>query len=745
MSDRSLRSHAVDVEMASARFPLAALIEALDSVLEDPGPERIRQATAALQTLLATAGADGAYLEIDASPLPRVRFGAGTLAEGPVAARSEDGIRTDLVDSTGRVSLGRLWLDGPADPGETVARLISRAVEGAWTRSKVAQASERLAALDAATRGIANVLEVDTVLQLIVETVRDLVRARYAALGIVDSVGVIERFVTVGINPEVRERIGQLPRGHGLLGLIIRQGRAFRIPEIAEHPDSSGFPPHHPPMHSFLGVPVTVKGVSVGNLYLTEKIDASEFSEDDQALVETFALHAGIAIENARLHEQVQRLAIVEERERIAKDLHDGVIQSIYAVGLSLEDLPEVMSEDAGEAKVRIDRAIDALHMTIRDIRNFIMGLRPELLDQRDLVGSLVALAEEVRLNSMVEIETSIDAAAAAVAARARQGAGLPHHARGAVQHRPAFARHASGDRPPARGRVGAARDRRQRHRVRPRRGARILAPGIGQHGGTGGPPRRSIARRECGRRRDPYYRHTGSGRPPTRTGDQMTGETVARPLRLLVVDDHEVVRQGLVALLDRRQGFEVVAEAGTAAEAVEQARRYEPDIVVMDVRLPDGSGVEACREIRAERAATRVVMLTSYPDEEAVLSAIVAGASGYLLKQVRARDLVAALEAVGRGESLLDPAVTEKVLERVRRIATGAAADDLAALTTQEQKILLLVAEGKTNKEIAAEVFLSDKTVKNYVSSILSKLNLERRAQAAAYMARLRGTGTGS
>ena len=224
-----------------------------------------------------------------------------------------------------------------------------------------------------------------------------------------------------------------------------------------------------------------------------------------------------------------------------------------------------------------------------------------------------------------------------------------------------------------------------------------------------------------------------------------MTGEPVARPLRLLVVDDHEVVRQGLVALLDRRQGFEVVAEAGTAAEAVEQARRYEPDIVVMDVRLPDGSGVEACREIRAERSATRVVMLTSYPDEEAVLSAIVAGASGYLLKQVRARDLVAALEAVGRGESLLDPAVTEKVLERVRRIATGAAADDLAALTTQEQKILLLVAEGKTNKEIAAEVYLSDKTVKNYVSSILSKLNLERRAQAAAYMAKLRGTGTGS
>ena len=138
--------------------------------------------------------------------------------------------------------------------------------------------------------------------------------------------------------------------------------------------------------------------------------------------------------------------------------------------------------------------------------------------------------------------------------------------------------------------------------------------------------------------------------------------------MRLLVVDDHEVVRQGLVALLDRREGFQVVAEAGTVAEAIDAARRFEPDIVVMDVRLPDGSGIEACREIRADHPGTRVVMLTSYPDEEAVLSAIVAGASGYLLKQIRARDLVAALEAVGRGESLLDPAVTEKVLERIRR-----------------------------------------------------------------------------
>ncbi|HET8571609.1 MAG TPA: response regulator transcription factor [Candidatus Limnocylindria bacterium] len=219
-----------------------------------------------------------------------------------------------------------------------------------------------------------------------------------------------------------------------------------------------------------------------------------------------------------------------------------------------------------------------------------------------------------------------------------------------------------------------------------------------------------------------------------------MTQDTIhdaTHPLRLLVVDDHEIVRQGLVALLERRPEFTVVAQAGTVAESLAAARKFQPDLVVMDVRLPDGSGIEACREIRAEMPQTRVVMLTSYPDEEAVLSAIIAGASGYLLKQVRGRDLVAALEAVGRGDSLLDPAVTERVLERVRRAASGDEHDELAELTAQERKILLLVAEGKTNKEIAAEVFLSDKTVKNYVSSILAKLDLQRRAQAAAFVAK--------
>jgi signal transduction histidine kinase len=260
-------------------------------------------------------------------------------------------------------------------------------------------------AFDAATRAIAGLRSVDDMLQVIVDRVRPLVGARYAALGIVHPDGVIERFITSGLDPEDRRAIGPLPRGHGILGLIIRENRSFRIPDIATDPHRYGFPPNHPPMHSFLGVPVTVKGRSVGNLYLTEKAGAAEFSEADQRLVESFAIHAGIAIENARLHEQVQRLAIVDERERISKDLHDGIIQNLYAVGLSLEDIQEMLAEDPAEVERRVERAIDSIHLTIRDIRNFIFGLRPELLGGTTLVDGLVAIVDEFRHNSMIDVE----------------------------------------------------------------------------------------------------------------------------------------------------------------------------------------------------------------------------------------------------------------------------------------------------------------------------------------------------
>ena len=206
-----------------------------------------------------------------------------------------------------------------------------------------------------------------------------------------------------------------------------------------------------------------------------------------------------------------------------------------------------------------------------------------------------------------------------------------------------------------------------------------------------------------------------------------MADDTVIRPLRLLVVDDHEVVRQGLVALLDRRQGFEVVAEAGTVAEAIEQSRRYEPDIVIMDVRLPDGSGVEACREIRAERPATRVVMLTSYPDEEAVLSAIVAGASGYLLKQSGLDDVLHCVRQVAAGRRYLAPGLAEKLAGRV----------DANRLSRREMEILAHLAAGMSNKVIARTENIGVGTVKYHVNNILSKLNVSCRTEAACVAAR--------
>jgi len=265
-------------------------------------------------------------------------------------------------------------------------------------------------ALDAAVRGISGVLDTDQVLQLIVDRVRALVSATYAALGIVDEAGRITQFITSGITHKQRRAIGDLPRGHGLLGLIIRENRAYRIPSIAKHEESYGFPPNHPPMTSFLGVPITVKGEVVGRLYLTDKRDAREFSANDQALVETFALHAGIAIDNARLHDQVQRLAVVDERDRISRDLHDSIIQSIYAVTLSLDDVPDLVGDEPDEARARVDAAIDALHAVIRDIRTFIFGLRPLLLDSGNVMDGLGTLGDELRRNTAIEVEISGDA-----------------------------------------------------------------------------------------------------------------------------------------------------------------------------------------------------------------------------------------------------------------------------------------------------------------------------------------------
>ncbi|MGH2463215.1 MAG: GAF domain-containing sensor histidine kinase [Candidatus Limnocylindria bacterium] len=264
-------------------------------------------------------------------------------------------------------------------------------------------------ALDTAVRSIAGVLDLDPVLQLIVDRVRNLAEAEYAALGIIGADGLLERFVTSGITQVRRRKIGALPRGRGLLGVIFQHSRSVRIPDIGSDRRRHGFPPHHPPMRSFLGVPVRVRGAAIGNFYLTNKRDADEFSADDQQLVERFALHAAIAIDNARLHEQVRRLAVVAERDRIGRDLHDGVIQRLYAVTLTLDDLPDMMDEEPGEARHRVDQAIEALQVAIGDIREFVYGLRPALPEPEDLRRALGEVADEVRRTGRTTVTVEVD------------------------------------------------------------------------------------------------------------------------------------------------------------------------------------------------------------------------------------------------------------------------------------------------------------------------------------------------
>ncbi len=383
---------------------LRELSVALEIWQGQPDAEGHAQLTSAFGRVVESSGLGGGHLHLNAPPLTEVELRAGSL-------RSQDaqtaGLRRYQLRFGDRV-LGTLQLDAPPAAVFSVdecARGLEIVIGSTWSRARAGQASDELAALDTATRGIAGVLDLDRVLQLITDRVRELAHAEYAALGIIDQEGGIERFITSGVTRAERERIGPPPHGHGLLGIIARQTQAVRVHDIATDPRRYGFPPNHPDMHSLLGVPIGAKGRSIGRLYLTNKQPSGDFTEDDERLVEMFGLHAGIAIENARLHEQVQRLAIVEERERIGRDLHDGIIQSIYAVGLSLEDVPELMADEPDEARARVERAIDSLDQSIRDIRNFIFGLRPELLEQAGLVGGLAALADEFRVNSMVDVD----------------------------------------------------------------------------------------------------------------------------------------------------------------------------------------------------------------------------------------------------------------------------------------------------------------------------------------------------
>ncbi len=265
---------------------------------------------------------------------------------------------------------------------------------------------DQLRALNKAAQAIASELSLDQVLQTIVEAARALLKVKYAALRLHNEQ---KRFITIGIAQEVSNKIETFPAGRGLLNPLLYQKETLIVNNIAGHPQSVGFPEHHPPMRSLLGVPIRSKGESIGALYLSDKEDGSDFAPADKQLVEMLALHATIAIENARHHEQTQRLAILEERERFARDLHDGIIQSIYAVGLVLDQAKADIPPSSQATREQIDLSLKNLAVVIQDIRNYIFDLRPQATKHRGLKARLDGLIKEAKVNTLLPIESNID------------------------------------------------------------------------------------------------------------------------------------------------------------------------------------------------------------------------------------------------------------------------------------------------------------------------------------------------
>jgi signal transduction histidine kinase len=277
-------------------------------------------------------------------------------------------------------------------------------------------AQRQTAGLVEAGLALASELDLDALLQRIADLAREVVGARYGAVGVVGEDGLLLRFVYSGVDQDTADKIGDLPQGRGLLGVLLEGGRPMRMREISEHPDSFGFPPNHPPMHSFLGVPIIVRDRVFGRLYLTEKQGASEFTKDDERIAMTLAAQAGVAVQNASLLEEVKargdELAVLEERERISKELHDGVIQAIYSVGLSLQGAMSVVERDPEGTKKRMDEAIGTLDNVVRDVRSYIFALQPKSVEERGLKKALEELVKDLEVNALAEatVQLSDDA-----------------------------------------------------------------------------------------------------------------------------------------------------------------------------------------------------------------------------------------------------------------------------------------------------------------------------------------------
>ena len=500
------------------------------------------------------------------------------------------------------------------------------------------------------------------------------------------------------------------------------RGRATRTARADIHADPrfrGWWPRGHPDMRSFLGVPIVAAGEVIGAFYLTDKRRRAEFSEADQELIELLAAHAAIAITNARLYERSRELSILDERNRLALELHDVVSQKLFGARAHRRvGRRRCSTSTSAAAREQIDRLRELAQRGARGAALPDPRAAPARARARRARGALrkhVEVLRRVQRGDRDRARARRRAGAGGDGARDREVLRIAQEAlQNALRHARARARRGAARRAATAGSCSRCADDGvgfdpRRPELRSRR------LGLTLDGGA-----RAAARRPA---RDPL----GAGRGHDGAAG---GAAWLSAIRVLVVDDHAVVREGLRTFLALQDGIEVVGEAADGVEAVAEAERLAPDVVLMDLVMPRLDGVGAMRGSAPRGSQTRVIVLTSFADDEKLLPAVRAGAAGYLLKNVEPQEVVRAIRAAHDGEAVLDPTVAGRLLDALAEPARPTASR--AALTPREREVLALLGRGMSNKRIARELGLSEKTVKTHVGHILAKLGVTDRTQAA-------------
>ena len=567
-------------------------------------------------------------------------------------------------------------------------------------------------------------MSVRDVLQVIVRSARSLVGARYAALGVPDQGDSFAEFVVDGVSDAEWAAIGPLPRRHGMLAVLLNQGKPERLADIRKDPRFEGWPAAHPKMSHFLGVPVRDGDQVLGIIFAANKVSAAAekrgFTERDEEILSLFAAHAAIALTNARLYERSRELSVIQERSRLARDLHDAVTQKLFSIRAHARAAAVLAAREPPDAK-RVRAEIEVVGElgaeAHAELRAVIDGLAPPDLEAAGLAESLrryavlAGRAHGVPVTFTAACLPPLDAKAEAAFYRVAQEAlhNALRHA-GASGVRVALSRtprlvvlEVSDD---GRGFNPASSGRRPRARfdARARRGGRRAAGHQVRPAGHHGPDDRPA-----------------EGGPMTQPG---TGA-----ISVLIVDDHPVVRRGLRVLLEVQDGIEVAGEAGDGVTALALAAEVSPDVVLLDLKLPGMDGVAVLTELKARDSKARVLVLTSATEPASASLALRSGAAGVVYKDVDPDALVRAIRSVHDGHLLLAP---EAAGSLVRYGGGWNPVAGLDALTSREREVLAEIAKGRSNREIARALTVSEKTVKAHVSAVLAKLGVQDRTQAA-------------